>query len=232
MGMADNLVAGETIVFESKKHWIAPVRDSIWPALMILGAYLIGVISPARETGLLGLVTNLLDLIRIGLLLCGIGWIVYNVIVWRTAEFALTDRRVSRDEGLLTRRSSATLLTSVSDVKLNVGFIGKALGFGDLVIFTASGEAGADRFRTISHAGEFRDAIMTQKVQAESSLRPPAATTQVPGPAPAQPSPPPAAGPSSADAADTLARLADLRDRGAITAEEYESKKAEILARM
>ena len=66
MGMADNLVAGETIVFESKKHWIAPVRDSIWPALMILGAYLIGVISPARETGLLGLVTNLLDLIRIG----------------------------------------------------------------------------------------------------------------------------------------------------------------------
>ena len=112
------------------------------------------------------------------------------MIVWRTAEFAVTDRRVSRDEGLLTRRSSATLLTSVSDVKLNVGFIGKALGFGDLVIFTASGEAGADRFRTISHAGEFRDAIMTQKVQAESALRPPAATTQVPGPAPTQPSPP------------------------------------------
>ena len=46
-----------------------------------------------------------------------------------------------------------------------------------------------------------------------------------------QPSPPPA-GPSSADAAETLDRLADLRDRGAITAEEYETKKAEILARM
>ena len=173
---------------------------------MILGAYLIGVISPARETGLLGLVTNLLDLIRIGLLLGGIGWIVYNVVLWRTAEFAVTDRRVSRDEGLLTRRSSATLLTSVSDVKLNVGFLGKALGYGDLVIFTASGEAGADRFRTISHADEFRNAIMTQKVQAESTLRP--------------------------AAAETLARLADLRDRGAITAEEYETKKAEILARM
>ena len=231
MGMADNLVAGETIVFESKKHWIAPVRDSVWPALMILGAYLIGVISPARETGLLGLVTNLLDLIRIGLLLGGIGWIVYNVILWRTAEFAVTDRRVSRDEGLLTRRSSATLLTSVSDVKLNVGFIGKALGYGDLVIFTASGEAGADRFRTISHADEFRNAIMTQKVQAESTLRPAAAATQAPAPV-QPPSPPPAAGPSSADAAETLARLADLRDRGAITAEEYETKKAEILARM
>ena len=188
-------------------------------------------ISPARETGLLGLVTNLLDLIRIGLLLGGIGWIVYNVVLWRTAEFAVTDRRVSRDEGLLTRRSSATLLTSVSDVKLNVGFLGKALGYGDLVIFTASGEAGADRFRTISRADEFRNAIMTQKVQAESTLRPAAAATQAPAPV-QPPSPPPAAGPSSADAAETLARLADLRDRGAITAEEYGAKKAEILARM
>lgn len=30
----------------------------------------------------------------------------------------------------------------------------------------------------------------------------------------------------------TLANLADLRDRGAISAEEYERKKAEILGRL
>jgi hypothetical protein len=30
----------------------------------------------------------------------------------------------------------------------------------------------------------------------------------------------------------TLGRLADLRDRGAITPEEYEAKKAELLARL
>jgi len=30
----------------------------------------------------------------------------------------------------------------------------------------------------------------------------------------------------------TLARLADLRDRGAITVEEYEAKKAELLGRL
>lgn len=34
------------------------------------------------------------------------------------------------------------------------------------------------------------------------------------------------------DAADTLERLAELRDRGAITAEEFEMKKAELLARL
>jgi hypothetical protein len=31
---------------------------------------------------------------------------------------------------------------------------------------------------------------------------------------------------------DTLTRLAELRDSGAITAEEYEAKKAEILSRL
>jgi hypothetical protein len=37
---------------------------------------------------------------------------------------------------------------------------------------------------------------------------------------------------TSADAAAAIASLADLRDRGAITPEEFEAKKAELLARM
>lgn len=40
------------------------------------------------------------------------------------------------------------------------------------------------------------------------------------------------AGPSEKDAVATLSQLADLRDRGAITEAEYESKKAELLARL
>jgi hypothetical protein len=36
----------------------------------------------------------------------------------------------------------------------------------------------------------------------------------------------------SLEVTQTLARLADLRDRGAITAEEYEEKKDELLGRL
>ena len=61
-----------------------------------------------------------------------------------------------------------------------------------------------------------------------------------PGPPPSPLAPPgPAGSPSGsgqrADATEitqTLARLADLRDRGAITPEEYEAKKADLLARL
>src|SRR3954470_1579625 len=46
--------------------------------------------------------------------------------------------------------------------------------------------------------------------------------------------PPPPAPPMdpSLDVTQTLARLADLRDRGAVTPEEYEAKKAELLGRL
>lgn len=45
----------------------------------------------------------------------------------------------------------------------------------------------------------------------------------------APPAPP---APAREDVAARIGELADLRDRGAITAEEYEAKKAELLARL
>ena len=106
------------------------------------------------------------------LLIGGIAWIVYNIVVWRTAEFAVTNLRVLRYEGFMQRRSSETLLTSVSDVKLNVGLVGKSLGYGDLQIFTQSGDAGADSFTSIVKPAEFRNAMMTVKLQDQAASRP------------------------------------------------------------
>lgn len=53
----------------------------------------------------------------------------------------------------------------------------------------------------------------------------------VPPPAPAE-APPAAPAPAADDATATLERLASLRDRGLITAEEYDAKKRELLERI
>jgi hypothetical protein len=58
---------------------------------------------------------------------------------------------------------------------------------------------------------------------------PPAAEPIAPPPAPA-PAPAPTANPD--EITRTLANLADLRDRGAISVDDYESKKAELLGRL
>ena len=139
--------------------------------------------------------------------------------------------RVLREEGFVRRRNSTTLLSSLSDVKTEVGFIGGRLDYGDIVILTTSGSAGEDRFLCITKPIEFRKAILEQKMAAE---KPRVASAASPGPAaPAPAAPAPAApAPSASDNAAALIGLAELRDQGLVTPEEYETKKAEILARM
>jgi uncharacterized membrane protein YdbT with pleckstrin-like domain len=228
VSIADNLIADETIEFSTEKHWMAPLRDSWIPLLMLLGAFFVNWLSPDASTGIAGTVGNLMDLVRLGLFVGAVGWIVYNIVVWRTAEFAVTNLRVIREEGFASRRSSATLISGISDVQSKVGLMGKGLAYGDLEIYTQSGNAGADRFSTIKKAEAFRNAIMTQKM-ADSGRGPAgstAATTPVAAPAAVL------APEAPVDPMAALNSLADLRDRGAITPDEYEAKKTELLARM
>ncbi|HEY6607779.1 MAG TPA: SHOCT domain-containing protein [Candidatus Limnocylindria bacterium] len=225
--MASNvdLLAGEEVVFSTEKHWIAPLRDSWIPILMFLGAFVVAWISPDSD----GFVGNSLDFVRTGLFVIGIAWIGYNIAVWRSATFAVTNRRVIGEEGLIGRRASATMLSSITDVQSRIPFVGNTLGYGDVLIMGSSGEAGSERLRSISRPKDFRDQVMVA-IDALASAR------SGQGPAPAAPAPasaPPASG-STADAEQlqTLARLAELRDSGALTPEEFEAKKAEILARI
>ena len=164
MSIEENLIAGETIDTRSTKAWIAPVRDSGVAVLLLIGAFFVDWITPGATTGIAGTIANILDLIRLGLVVVAVGWIAYNIVVWRTAEFAVTNLRVVREEGVISRRSSATLLTAISDVQSRVGFLGRSLHYGDLLIFTQSGGAGADRFRSITEPDKFRNAIMTRKL--------------------------------------------------------------------
>jgi hypothetical protein len=238
VAIADSLIAGETIVFETKKHWMAPIRASLTAGLLILGAWLIRWLSPSGE-GLFGTIGGILDLIALGLFLTGLGWIIYNIVAWRTAEFAVTNMRILREEGLASHRSSTTLLSSLSDVRTSVGMLGRQLDYGDVSLLTTSGGSGEDRFLTIAHPLDFRGAVMAQKLQGQGGGAAPESVPSAgasPAVVPAAASVTTAATPAQVlsvnDDAETLRRLAELRDSGAISAEDYEAKKTEILARM
>ena len=167
MAIADSLIAGETIVFESRKHWMAPIRASLTAGSCSSWAHgFIRWLSPSGE-GLFGTIGGILDLIALGLFLAGLGWIIYNIVAWRTAEFAVTNMRVLREEGLASHRSSTTLLSSLSDVKTSVGMLGRQLGYGDITLLTTSGGSGEDRFLAITHPLDFRGAVMEQKLQGQ-----------------------------------------------------------------
>ena len=99
------------------------------------------------------------------------------------------------------------------------------MGFGDVQIISSSGEAGADKFTTVIAAVELKKHILEQKV-AEGQAGPKAA------PAVAAAAAPPAPASAQDQAVATLNSLAALRDSGAITPEEYEAKKTDLLSRI
>ena len=223
----ERLITGETVVRSTSKHWIAPLGDSIWAILMIVGALIAAWLQGDSTTGVAGFFNRGLELVRLALFLGGIAWIVYNIVAWRTAEYHVTNRRVFGTEGLIRRRQTDTLLTSIADVKTMIPWLGRMLGFGHIRIVSASGEAGSDSFTNVRDVEGFKREILEQKTGTA------AMGERSQGAEPVAASPPSQAPPSSAaDVTATLGELARLRDAGAITAAEYEAKKTELLARL
>jgi uncharacterized membrane protein YdbT with pleckstrin-like domain len=217
------LITGEEVIFSTEKHWLAPVTDSLMAVLLIIGSLVLAWLQTPQTDGIMGFVNRVLNLVANALMLGGIGWIIYNIVAWRSAKYLLTTQRVMFQEGLLRKKSAETLLSTISDVKMSQGFLGKQLGFGSIQIMGASGEAGADNFTSIRGAEQLKRKLLEQKIAASSSP-PPVMVAAPTASAPAQP--------TQADIMATVSSLATLRDSGATTPDEYESKKTDLLARI
>ena len=247
------LLPGEEIIFETRKHWMAPIRASIIAILLVIGGLILWALAPPGGEGLFGRIGGVLGTlmwwIGLAILVIGAAWLVWNIAAWLSANFGVSNQRVLRYEGLLRKHSSETLLSSVTDVKLTVPALGGTFGYGDLTILTASGAEGSDRFTTIRRAAEFRTALQTAQASARTATAPAASPAAIASAAaPAAASPPitaepvptgepgnaaPAVAPASSagDVAASLDTLADLHTRGVITDAEFEAKKAELLGR-
>jgi hypothetical protein len=222
MAEADpRLISGEHIVYTTRKHWASLVTDSLWAIAMVVGSLVLAWVQPDSNGAILGFVNRVIDLLRLGLFLGGCGWFVYNIVAWRTAEYTVTNLRVLGHEGLVRRRSTDTLLGSISDLRTVIPALGGLLGFGHIRIITAGGEAGSDTFTGVRDAQGFKRNVMEQKAAQSSRADGGLAQTGVS-----------VARPSSVswqDANVLLGQLANLRDVGVLTPDEYEVKKAVVL---
>jgi Bacterial PH domain/Short C-terminal domain len=233
------LAAGEQPIRREHQHWFVLLAESRYAILAWIVAALLFIVSgslPSEVQTVIG--WAMLVLVVGGLLYFG-----WQVLRWQNELFVVTSRRVLQSEGVVNKRVVDSSLEKINDAILSQSILGRIFGFGDLEILTAS-ESGISLLRMLPHPDDFKRAMLDAKHDLEMELsgaRPlpsPAlrAAAPVPTPAPAAATPAAAAPPSSSMSADdvtrTLASLADLRDRGAISADEYEAKKAELLGRL
>lgn len=221
MSYADSLLAkGEHILYRGRQHWLAPLSDARNAVLLLL----LGLVLALVEKVVLGWAwqspAGVVDLV---LVLVALVWIGIVYLSWRAEEYVITNRRVLKVEGLLDKKSGDSSLDKINDAVLKQGILARILHYGDLEVLTANEEA-IDRYQMLAHVVEFKKGMLDAKNQLEDGYRQPAA--------PLAAAPAAAARANSGDVAETLGKLAELRDKGAITQAEYEAKKADLLGRL
>ena len=242
---ADRLLAdGERVALRGRQHVLATFIEGrlAWAIFISSLVLLLLITRLAPDTP--ELVRQVFSWLALGLLLIGLAWLTQIYLSWYAQDYVVTNRRVMKVEGILKKRSADSSLEKINDAVLEQSVFGRMLGYGDLDILTAN-EQSVDRLRMLSQAQQFKRTMLDEKHKLEQDVfqipAPPLRATPPPppetAPPPAAPPPPPPApaGPrqmSSEEITSSLGDLADLRDRGAISPEEYEAKKQDLLGRL
>ena len=256
------LASGERIIRNQRQHWFGLVyRLGVGVLALLIAAGLFIVVNWLSSDGILGTIRSVLVILMLIALVVGIGHLSLSYFRWENDRDVLTTRRIIQTQGFINRKAADTSLEKINDAVLDQGFLARMFGYGTLDVMTASA-SGINKMRFLVTPVEFKKDIMDAKHElemgvasgrfADAPLRSEPVVTQstfgskaptaeagvaygTPAAGPAVASAPapmaPAAGPTE-DVTETLAKLADLRDKGVITAEDYEAKKTELLGRI
>ncbi len=208
---------GETLVLDLKPHWWFFWKHIVTGAvvLVFVGLYLWSGADAAV----------LKWFVSLGIL-AYLAFVIEKYLAWTYTHFVLTDRRVISRSGIISKRGTEIPLDRVNNIDFSQRIWERVIGAGDLSIESA-GRDGQSHFENVRHPDMVQQEIYRQMEvnsrrqaswQADAITSHQQATAATTAPAP--------------DVADQIAKLAALRDQGALTPEEFEAKKAELLDRM
>jgi membrane protein YdbS with pleckstrin-like domain len=120
---------GETVVVDTRTH----IKALLWPLICLVILLAIGTYAQTQiDNGTVMLVIWIL-------LACLAVWFVLRpFVVWATATYTFTDRRLITRHGVIVRRGHDIPLARISDVAYEFGPIDRLLGCGTLIVSDAS----------------------------------------------------------------------------------------------
>ncbi|MCA1666529.1 MAG: PH domain-containing protein [Thermomicrobia bacterium] len=220
MAYIDDLLGnGEEKLFAAHPHWTVLVRRTAGNAALTIILIAIGIIAKVKlgpshsKAGLIVLFVFLVAALLFYL------QVFVQFLRWRNEHYIITDHRVIQLSGLLGKHSIDSSLNMINDLVMNQTVFGRMLNYGDMEIVTGN-DVGTDTLEHVADPLAFKRAVLAARdAYAERTSGYHAA-------------PQPIAPVGREDAASLIAKLADLRDRGAISQAEYDAKRAELLNRI
>jgi uncharacterized membrane protein YdbT with pleckstrin-like domain len=198
----------EEILLVTHQHWFELFRSVLFElaliGITIVAVILIYLFSPLNPVALTGLF----------LLFIPLASMLRDFLIWNNHKYVVTTHRVIQIFGVFNKNVTDSSLEKVNDVKMDQSVFGRVFNFGDIEILTAS-EMGINRFTFIGDPVRFKTAMLDAKFRLEQG--------QQPGAAPLHP---------AMEVPRLIAELSQLRERGLITDEEFQAKKAKLLERI
>jgi uncharacterized membrane protein YdbT with pleckstrin-like domain len=152
----DNLVYGEAVTHQTRLHWIA----LFWPALIAvacaLGGFALlgsGITTSKQSAGTMAIAGLAL------LVAAGGSWGI-AVLKRRSAEFAVTNKRVIVKVGIVERRTAEMFLSKIESVGVDQTMPGRILNYGRITLRGTGGTA--ETFDRIARPLEFRKQVLNQ----------------------------------------------------------------------
>ncbi len=193
----------EEMVLDLHPHWWA-----IAPSVSALvGAIIIGIFVLVNDWN------DILSYMAGGLVLGCLIWFGINYAKWVTTNFVITTDRLIYRVGVIAKSGIEIPLERVNTVFFQQSIFERMLGAGDLTIESA-GEQGRQEFSDVRRPQQVQNEVYKQ-MEANENRKFDRINAAVPSSIP-----------------DQIDKLDELRNRGVLTDEEFEAKKAELLGRM
>lgn len=146
----------------------------------------------------------------IGVIALGaLAWLFVRYLKWRTTYFVITSDRLIYRHGVIAKAGIEIPLERVNNVNFKQSIFERLIGAGDLLI-ESGGEDGQQRFSDIAQPAKVQNLIHLQMEDNQNR----SFSVNVAG---------------GHDVATQLEKLEGLRDRGSISAEEFEAQKQRLL---
>jgi uncharacterized membrane protein YdbT with pleckstrin-like domain len=155
-----HLIAGETVQYETRLHWIVMVGHTLIAAVLALvGA--VALLVPASS------VNSATTTYSSGLRWAGVGCLLAAAIFFgiglvrrNATEMAVTNKRVIVKTGIIDRRTIELLLQRIESIAVEEPGMGRILGYGTVIVRGTGGTP--EVFPQIARPLQFREQVQRQ----------------------------------------------------------------------
>jgi uncharacterized membrane protein YdbT with pleckstrin-like domain len=155
-----NLVPGETVIYETRLHWIVMLGHLLLGIFLLdlLGLFLLVYALTHKEIEPTNL--HVMEGGGVALLVFGTIVVLMGAVRRNATEMAVTSRRVVIKTGLTSRKTIEMLLNKVESIEVSETTFGRILGYGTIVVIGTGGTP--EPFHKVAHPLEFRSQVQQQ----------------------------------------------------------------------